>query len=189
MIFKYLTVDNELLLREVIAENPKAQRIFYEQYAPMLLGVCRRYLRSEDEAEDALMIGMVKIFRQCHTVQDPTSFVPWMKRVVTNECLMILRKHQVRFDLNASMIAEPAVPPDILPQLSSEHLLSLIDALPDGYRTIFNLYVVEGYKHHEIADMLSISVNTSKSQLLMARRKLQSLIASDYPQHQRQSQS
>ncbi len=170
-------MNEQTLLERLRAEDPKAQKWLYERYAPLLFAVCRRYLNSREDAEEALLSGFYKIFSQINSYQGSGSFEGWMRRVVVNEALMLLRKTQLLvFPGEEVRAIEAADDFSIEAKLSAQEILDLLAQLPPGYRTVFNLYVLEGYKHHEIADLLGISVNTSKSQLLLARAKLQQLL-------------
>ncbi len=131
-----------------------------------------RYLSDRDEAEDAMIRSMFSALTRIRSLRDPRAVRPWLKRIAVNECLMILRQKP---PLSASWEEiEVAVPAKDLTSQNPEmsDLLHLIARLPEGYRTVFNLYVLDGYTHKEIGEMLGISLHTSKSQLLMARRKL-----------------
>lgn len=173
MSVKYLNVNTAKLIERCRTGDRQAQRLLYEKYADALLGICRRYLPKIDEAEDAFLQGFAKAFRQLDKLEDASKFDFWIRRIMANECLMMLRKKKKMRLTEIQEWEAPAMDPKALERLTADDILSLVNALPDGYRTIFNLYVIEGYKHREIADMLDISVNTSKSQLIMARRKLQ----------------
>lgn len=157
-------------------QDSKAQKELYDTYAPVLFSICKRYLSRVDEAEDALMEGFYKIMTKLDQFTFSGSFEGWMKRIIVNECLMKIRKktnlHMV-IDNTTQEIGDPVYIED---RLAYEEILSLFQYLPNGYRTVFNLYAVEGYKHREIAEMLDISINTSKSQYLLAKKKLQKLI-------------
>lgn len=154
------------------------QKQFYESYSPILFGVCRRYVKNQQDAEDVMVTGFFKIFTKINQYNGQGSFEGWMKRIMVNESLMFLRKHNMNlsFELNDNQIQTNVLPDS---DIRAKDIMSLLDYLPIGYRTIFNLYVIEGFKHQEIADKLGISVNTSKSQLIKARKKLQSFINKD----------
>lgn len=138
--------------------------------------MCRRYLGKGADAEDALVRGMYKILSHIGSYEGRGNFEGWMTRIVVNECLMILRSN-LRFGDQVEVRDDDAhenwAPDD---QLSAKQIKELVDSLPPGYRTVFNLYVIEGYKHREIAEMLGISENTSKSQLLLAKGKLREML-------------
>ncbi len=161
-------------------QDPKAQKLLYDRYAPKMFGVCRRYVLSREDAEDVLVEGMFKVFDNIHSYQGAGSFEGWIRRIVVNEALMFLRKKRLlTVDADAADLStiELSHPLSIEHELAAQDILKLLEKLPTGYRTIFNLYVIEGYKHIEIADMLGISINTSKSQLILAKEKLRKMMS------------
>ncbi len=161
-------------------QDRKAQNVLFQAYAPLMLSICRRYLRKNELAEDVMIHGFHRILSKIDSFNNKGSFEGWMKRIVINECLMELRKNKSKY-LTVSIddiVVDPKVEWDH--RLEYEELLALLDDLPDGYRTVFNLYVIEGFKHREIAEQLGISINTSKSQLILARRKLQTMVKKKY---------
>lgn len=160
-------------------QDPKAQKLLYDRYAPKMYGVCRRYVPNKEDAEDVLVEGMFKVFDNIESFQSIGSFEGWIRRIVVNEALMFLRKKRlltVDTDAGELNTLELSHPLSIEHELAAQDILKLLEQLPTGYRTIFNLYVIEGYKHIEIADMLGISINTSKSQLILAKEKLKKLM-------------
>lgn len=163
-------------------QDRKAQQMLYERFAPRMFGVCKRFVSSRADAEDLLVAALYKALTNLSSYTGNGSFEGWIRRIVINECLMFLRKrHDFSETLDISEL-ELAAEEHIEGQLAAQELMALVAQLPDGYRTIFNLYVMEGYKHREIADQLNISIHTSKSQLLLAKRKLKAMIlAQQYP--------
>lgn len=151
-----------------------AQRYLYEKYKMPLFSLCLRYSRDRSEAEDMLQEGFLKIFRDIPQYQGKGALLGWMKKIMINSALQYLRKwkkdwnHLNAEDFNESFQTEEV----IFAKLGLEELTRLIQNLPSGYRIVFNLYVIEGYKHKEIAELLNISVNTSKSQLFKAKALL-----------------
>ncbi len=142
-----------------------------------MFSVCRRYLRSREDAEEALVSGFYKTFANMESYSGNGSFEGWIRRIMVNEALMKLRKSQPLVFPGDSF--EPPDTEDgfsIEADISAREIMALLDELPPGYRTVFNLYVLEGFKHHEIAETLQISINTSKSQLLLAKEKLRKLL-------------
>lgn len=141
-----------------------------------MFGVCKRYVRNREDAEDVLVSAMFKVLTNIDQFKGEGSFEGWVRRIVINEALMHLRK---RFDfgrhLEISDFDQPTRTPTV-DRLAAQDILSLLDTLPTGYRTVFNLFVLEGYKHREIAAMLGISINTSKSQLILARKRMKELL-------------
>ncbi len=168
-----------MLLSDVIDRcrrgDARAQRQVYERYAGRLFRVAQRYLRQRADAEDALVQGFRKAFEQLPRFEfrDEARLVSWLKTIVVNECLMQLRRRGSFALVSDAEAAEISVDEEALDRLSAEEIHDLIRQLPDGYRTVFNLYALEGYSHAEIAEQLRISEGTSKSQLSKARQLLQ----------------
>jgi RNA polymerase sigma factor (sigma-70 family) len=166
-----------LLIERLKAQDRTAQRLCYERYSPLLFSVCRRYLRRREDAEEALVSGLYKVFSLIDSFAGAGSFEGWMRKIVVNEALMMLRKSQpLIFPGDAFQPPEQEDGFSIEADLSARDILELLDQLPNGYRTVFNLYVLEGFKHHEIAETLGISINTSKSQLILAKEKMKQLL-------------
>ncbi len=162
--------------------NRKAQRILYERYATKMFGVCRRYIHNETDVEDTLLNAFYKVFTHIDSFKEKGSFEGWIRRIVVNESLMFLRKKKRVNTLYVEFIdkqVEMPIAPKAQDDLQEADILKLLDKLPYGYRTVFNLYAIEGYKHREIAEMLGISINTSKSQLIKARKMLQDLLTAN----------
>lgn len=151
-----------------------AQRELYERYSRKMFAVCLRYIRQRDEAEDVLTEGFMKVFLNISNFKEAGSLEGWIRRIVVNECLGTLRKQRLMYvENNIEDFVEVSENMDHSTQMHADELMDLIQDLPTGYRTIFNLYAIEGYSHKEIAEMLNISENTSKSQLSRARVFLQ----------------
>ena len=166
--------------KELIAlckkENRGAQKLLYDRYSPMMMGVCRRYVYNREDAEDILVEAFYKILTNIDQFRGTGSLVGWMRRIVVNEALMFLRKRH-----NFSMMVEveqthAMTTFSVEDELAAKDIMTLLNELPTGYRTVFNLFVLEGYKHREIAEILGISINTSKSQLILAKKRLQALM-------------
>ncbi len=171
-----LTLTEADLIAACVRGEHRAQRQLYDQLAGLMLTVCRRYLRRREDAEEALLLGFAKMFRALPTYRFEGSFEGWVRRIMVNEALMQLRQREtllVSFEEFAQPENLATTPATADVQLQAEDLLSLLAGLPAGYRTVFNLYALEGYGHQEIADLLGISEGTSKSQLSKARAHLQ----------------
>jgi len=148
-----------------------AQRALYEALAPRVLHTCKRYFADEAEAEDAMIRTMTTMFQQLPTIREPKALPAWLRRTAVNECLMELRKRKTERLDEAELPEMGASSTDSLHD--REALMAVLRQLPDGYRSVFNLYAIEGYSHAEIAEQLGISEATSKSQLSRARQWLQ----------------
>lgn len=165
------------LIDRLREQDPVAQKWLYERYAPLLFSVCRRYTRNREDAEEVLVTGFYKILSNIDRYSGAGSFEGWMRRIMVNEALMALRKTQpLVFPGNEIIHDSQEDSFNIEADISAREIMELLDHLPNGYRTVFNLYVIEGYKHQEIADLLGISINTSKSQLILAKEKLKQLL-------------
>lgn len=164
------------------AEERLAQKLLFERYSPEMLGVCRRYVKRLEDAEDVLIEAFYKVFSNLAGFKGEGSFEGWIRRIVVNEALMFLRRRynfNMIVELDQVQIADHLTIQD---ELAAQDIRNLLDELPTGYRTVFNLYVLEGFKHREIADLLQISINTSKSQLILAKKRMQDLLEkAQYP--------
>ena len=166
------------LVKALRKQDPKAQRQVYEKYSPRMLGLCFRYAGEEMMAEDVMVEGFMRVFSKIDQYSGEGSFEGWIRRIMVNEALGHLRK-QKRI-LEDTLSDEAANIPDYIyadQNLNEEELLDLIAELPVGYRTVFNLYAIEGYAHSEIADLMGITESTSKSQLHRARALLQKMVS------------
>ncbi len=149
-----------------------------------MYGVCLRYARNCDDAKDILHDGFIKVFSYIADFKGEGSFEGWIRKIMVRTAINVYRRHNSRWfsmdeDINININETEEV--TIEDSLSYDELIKHINSLPDGYRMVFNLYVIEGYKHHEIAEMLGISESTSKTQLLKARKMLMKKIgASKY---------
>ena len=151
-----------------------AQKIVYERFSRKMYAVCLRYVNTNFEAEDLMMTGFMRIFESIGQYENKGSFEGWIRRIMVNEALGYLRKHKNMYV--QSNIENETLPSDYSTNneaFVADELLTLVQELPAGFRTVFNLYAIEGYTHKEIAAMLDISEGTSKSQLSRARVLLQ----------------
>ncbi|MFZ1705075.1 MAG: RNA polymerase sigma factor [Saprospiraceae bacterium] len=171
-----LHLDIKEVIANVIQGDRTAQKYLYEKYAPKLMSICRQYVARIDEAEDVLVSAFMKIFNNLGKLENLNQVEAWMKRITINESISFLRsKKNMRIesieDHDASGLDQ-----EMEGKMAVCDIQSLIDKLPEGCKVVFNLYAVEGYKHQEIATLLSISEGTSKSQLAYARKLLQEMI-------------
>ena len=160
------------IIRQAAENNRHAQQQIYAKHSPKMLGVCRQYVKDLHQAEDIMITAFMKVFTNLANFQHKGSFEGWVRRIMVNECISFLRVQKATGYLEDEFYVEDAFN-NIESQLSVDDLQALIDSLPNGYKMVFNLYAIEGYKHQEIAEMLGISEGTSKSQLSHARKMLQ----------------
>jgi len=169
-----MNISENELIRLCKRKNATAQKLLYNRYHSSLLGICLRYGKSKDEAEDILQLGMISIFKNINSYLGKGSFEGWMKRIMVNVAIDNLRKNNKFYyhkDID-EINGKPYFASDIPNDLEVKDILSTIQQLPPGYRMVFNLYAIEGYSHKEISEKLDISENTSKTQLLKARKSL-----------------
>ncbi len=168
-----MTLDE--LITRCKKKDGKAQAALYQQYATILFGICLKYSPNRTEAEDSLQDAFITIFSRIEQYEGKGSFEGWMKRITVNTVLQKYRKKRI-FDIpNEEQIEEPSVEVEN-ESIPLDYLLKIIQELPDRYRLVFNLYVLDGYSHKDIADMLGISDGTSKSNLARARMILKTKI-------------
>ncbi|KAA3640594.1 MAG: sigma-70 family RNA polymerase sigma factor [Bacteroidetes bacterium] len=169
-------MTEQKLIAAVKKGQRKAQKLLYDRYSPQMFGVAKRYVKITEDAEDVLISAFFKAMTNIAQFSGKGSFEGWIRRIVVNESLMLLRKRHnfnltvesENFDVQTDMTVEE--------DLAAQDLLKYLEKLPHGYRTVFNLYVLEGYKHREIAEHLGISINTSKSQLILAKKRLKDIL-------------
>lgn len=160
-----------------IARERWAQKLLYEENYSLLLGVCHRYSSNHDDALDILHEGFIKIFAHIHKYQPGTSLVAWMRRIMINTAIDYYRMQSRRRTDDLETAFDVKTPePDAISKLSVQEIIQCIQQLSPAYRSVFNLYVVEGFSHKEIAEMLDITESTSRSNLVKARSKLKDLL-------------
>lgn len=172
---KHLQMD-EKIIQGCRKQQRDAQRKLYDEMAPKLYRLCKRYLKKEEEIEEVLADSFYTIFVKIDQLKEIAAFEGWAKKITVNNCLLQLKKNQ-NFNLYIDDMSRHEQPfaPEVL-DLEEADLLGLLDRLPDGCKTIFNLFVIEGYSHKEIANQLQINEGTSKSQLNVAKGKLKELV-------------
>lgn len=171
-------MDEQELIQDCVAARPKAQKALFDIYAPKLYVVCLRYLKDQMRAQDVLQDTFVKIFANIGNYKSEGAFEGWLKKIAVNTCLDQLRKDKkLLTDVSIDDVSHKLAHHDYSAEkLMADDLLKLVQALPDGYRTVFNLFAIEGYSHQEIAQQLGISESTSKTQYLRARAYLKDRI-------------
>ncbi|TRX22808.1 RNA polymerase sigma factor [Flavobacterium franklandianum] len=162
-------------IRLAIENNRSAQQKIYAKFSPKMLSVCRQYIKDIHQAEDIMITAFMKVFTNLKNFEKKGSFEGWIRRIMVNECISQIRVHKKVSFLEEEHYFEDSFN-NIESQFSVEDIQFLIDSLPDGYKIIFNLYAIEGYKHKEISSMLGINEGTSKSQLSHARKILKEQI-------------
>jgi len=165
------------LLEGCMKGNRKMQRELYDRFAPKMYGVCLRYASNAEEAEDILQEGFIKVFRKMDSYRGDGSFEGWIRRIFVNTAIEYYRKKtylQPITEHEENTVEGKYL--SVLDNLAEKDIINLVQQLSPGYRTVFNMYVVEGYTHKQIADLLGISEGTSKSQLSRAKQILQDMV-------------
>jgi RNA polymerase sigma factor (sigma-70 family) len=173
---------NIQLIQACKKQQRDAQRQVYELLARKLYYTCSRYLKKEEEIEEAMADAFYIIFTKIDQLKEELAFEGWAKKIAVNQCLMQLKKN-INFNLyleDVSLKNQPLT--DEMCELEEEDLLNLLNYLPDGCKTVFSLFVIEGFSHKDIAEKLQISEGTSKSQLNVAKTKLKDLVNQFYYQ-------
>ena len=164
--------DEKEIIELAVENNRHAQQKIYSKFAPKMLSVCRQYIKDLHLAEDIMITSFMKVFTNLNHFEHKGSFEGWIRRIMINECISFIRvQKKVKFIEDETYFEESYN--NLESQFSVEDIQSVIDFLPDGYKMVFNLFAIEGYKHQEIAEMLGINEGTSKSQLSHARKMLQ----------------
>lgn len=169
-------MSDQEIVKGCLKKDKLAQKSLYDRYSGLLLGICIRYATDVPEAEDILQESLVKVFLNIGDYSGEGSFIGWMRKIVINTAIThyhknLKHKHYVEIEEVFSNEVGKSDTPDT--QFTAEELMKVLDQLPPGYKAVFNLYAIEGYKHKEIAEMLNIDVNTSKSQYSRARSLIQ----------------
>jgi len=177
-----------LSIKELKYGNREAQRKLYELHKVAMFKLCRMYVKDRGEAEDLLHDGFIRVFNNIDKYdEDKGHIAGWMRRVFTNTCLMHLRKNKLIFselEINSAISTlSESIDCEELNLLSMGQIFKLLHLLPEGYKAVFILFFIEGFRHNEISTFLGISESTSKSQLLKAKKKMRELIKSHFPSH------
>jgi RNA polymerase sigma factor (sigma-70 family) len=166
------------LVRRCLAGDAKSQQQLYTKYASVIYAICMRYARNAENAKDLLQEAFIKVFDGLKYFRFEGSFEGWMKRVAVNTCLDFNKKLKNEpYNEELEVHLEVGEGERVSSDLYVEDLFRLLQKLPAGYRTVFNLYAIEGFSHQEIADSLAITESTSKTQLFKARKMLQAMLA------------
>jgi RNA polymerase sigma factor (sigma-70 family) len=171
----------EILLKGCKKGRRKSQEALYKRFAPAMYGICLQYASSDEDAQDIMQDGFIKVFKKLDQVNNPAAFPGWIRRVMINTALEKYRSQVIlqRID-EVKEEADEAMDDGIFDNLTCQELVEMIKTLTPRYRMVFNLYAIEGYSHQEISEELAISVGTSKSNLSRARAILQEKIKKTY---------
>jgi len=171
-------MTEEALLKGCLNSDAVAQRELYNKYSPKMLAVCYRFAHNREDAEDMLQEGFIKVFLQIHTFENRGAFEGWIRRIIVHTCINILKKNK-KFNesvdiihATGAQIREESVPAII----QAKQVVECIRMLPIGYRTVLNLYAIEGYSHREISNILGIEESTSRSQYTRAKAMLENIL-------------
>jgi len=171
-------MTEELILQGCQKNDPAAQQLLYQKYSPKMLSVCYRYAKSREDAEDMLQEGFVKVFLQINRYEHRGSLEGWILRVIVHTCINHLKKYKKFNDVvDLAYAANLIIREDNIPGIvQAKQIVESIRALPIGYRTVLNLYAIEGYSHKEIGSMLEIEESTSRSQYTRAKNLLEEIL-------------
>lgn len=172
-------MTDEQLIQACIQQHAASQKEVFIRYSSKMLGVCNRYARNTADAQDILQEAFIKVFNKMHQFKFEGSFEGWVRRIVVNTALKKYTLNRYKHEVNGYELKEQdetTIEPSAYSHLSQKEIIALINKLPEGYKLVFNLHVIEGYPHEEIATMLGIQPSTSRSQLVKARNMLQKQI-------------
>ncbi|MFA6261769.1 MAG: sigma-70 family RNA polymerase sigma factor [Bacteroidia bacterium] len=165
------------LIRRCIQQDTLAQNELYRRFAGKMMGVCMRYARNRTDAQDILQDSFLKVFVNLQSFKGEGSFEGWIKRIVINTSLKHYKKNlKFKSETDIDNAYDLGFDNQVVSHMSAQEMMASVQQMPDGYRTIFNLYAIEGFQHNEIGEMLGISEGTSKSQLSRARNYLIQLL-------------
>ena len=155
-------------------QRPNAQRQLVALYSDFLYAICCRYMQNRNTAKDQLQISLLKILKNIDQYNsEKGKLESWMSRITINTCLTDLRKNRINIvSIDDASLSSAEIPPEVIDQLKTKDLIELIQSLPDIYREIFNLVEIDGFSHHEIAEMLNIKVSSSRARLSRAKEML-----------------
>ncbi|HMU71254.1 MAG TPA: sigma-70 family RNA polymerase sigma factor [Ferruginibacter sp.] len=171
-------MTEELMLAGCIRNNAAAQEALYNRFSPRMLGVCYRFAKNREDAEDMLQEGFIKVFTQIHQYRNEGALEGWIRRIIVHTCINILKKNK-KFSESVDIIHANSIhiKEEVIPSImQAKQVVECIRSLPIGYRTVLNLYAIEGYSHKEIAGMLDIEESTSRSQYTRAKAMLEDIL-------------
>src|SRR4051812_17119861 len=171
-------MTEEQMLAGSIKNNASAQEALYNRFSPRMLGVCYRFAKNREDAEDMLQEGFIKVFTQLHQYRNEGALEGWIRRIIVHTCINVLKKNK-KFSESVDIIHAHSicVKEDMVPSImQAKQVVECIRILPIGYRTVLNLYAIEGFSHKEIAKMLEIEESTSRSQYTRAKAMLEDIL-------------
>ena len=171
-------MTEEQMLAGTLKNNAAAQEALYDRYSPRMLAVCYRFAKSREDAEDMLQEGFIKIFTQLHQYRSEGALEGWIRRIIVHTCINVLKKNK-KFSETVDLIHANAfyTREDMVPSIiQAKQVVECIRILPLGYKTVLNLYAIEGYSHKEIGKMLDIEESTSRSQYTRAKAMLEDIL-------------
>lgn len=175
---RVIKINNDSqLIKQSLQNSRKAQKLLFEKYSPKMLGLCRFYIKDMQQSEEVMLNGFFKVLTKLNQYSNVGSFEGWIRKIMVFECISFLRKKKVLIFTDEIESFEKMVKNEIELTIALEDLHHYIDKLPDACKIVFNMYVIEGYKHSQIAEILKVSIGTSKTQLHRARRALKEMIS------------
>lgn len=171
-------MTDEELVNGCVLKNNAAQKLLFERFSRKMMGICIRYADRREEAEDMLQNGFIRVFEKIETFRGTGSLEGWIRKIMVNESLTLLRKNKsmkLHIDIEDAKYMIPGNAP-VGESVNEKDLLKMIQQLPTGFRTVFNMYAIEGYSHKEIGELLGISEGTSKSQYSRAKVHLRNML-------------
>ncbi|HOZ29603.1 MAG TPA: RNA polymerase sigma factor [Bacteroidales bacterium] len=171
--------DNEKLIKQCQKKSSKAFNELYKNYASLVYGICLRYTKDKAEAEDLMQECFIKLLSKIGEYEFKGSFEGWLRRLTVNNAINYIRSKKVNIlseDVSEYEMSNHEMDSNVISKMSAGEIVNVINQLPDGYRMVFNLHVIEGYKHTEIAELLGISDITCRTQYKKAREALMALI-------------
>jgi len=171
-------MTEEAILKGCLQNDPAAQRELCHRYSPKMLSVCYRFAHYREDAEDMLQEGFIKVFSQMHTFGNRGAFEGWIRRIIVHTCINVLKKNK-KFNESVDIIHATGVQvrEESVPSIvQAKQIVECIRMLPIGYRTVLNLYAIEGYSHREIGGLLDIEESTSRSQYTRAKAMLEDIL-------------
>ena len=171
----------EDILKGCIQKDSKAQQLLFNNYKSLFMAVALRYVGEREMAKDVVQESFVKVFKQLHSLKEPGAFESWSRRIVVNTALNEIKKNANRQNIHTQVAGDdfrvshnPEL--EIIRKIDNQVLMELIESMPEGYRAVFNMYLIDGFSHSEIAEMLEITESTSRSQLTKAKRYFYELV-------------